>query len=571
MLNYTEPDSVVRYWDPPSGTDRKGFEMPDAHDETYDVVVVGSGAAAFSTALGAADEGLSVVMIESTDQWGGNTSMSGGGLWLPNNPLMRREGAADSREEALEYMLATIGEPGPASSRARIEAFIDGVDDFVLTAERHGMRFMRDPDYPDYYPELPGGKIGRAVEGMNFDVRRLGEWAATQRGVVPIPVRTNDVWLLGRAWSTPGGFVRGAQFVFRTLGGLVRGKKLVGLGGALAAHFAHAVLVDARVPLRLNSPATGLLTEGERVVGVRVGDGSTVLRARRGVMLGAGGFESNQEWRHRYQDVTGYTSGNPGNLGGPIAIAHDLGAALDYMEDAWWGASLAPYQEGPVMGFLVGERALPYMMIVDGQGRRFANEAESYIDLGHHMNAHDRGGDYWMINDARYNRRYFRTFSIQPGLMKGMAAKGLLARADTLEDLAGRIGVPAGNLRTTVERFNGFARTGRDQDFGKGDSAYDRYYGDPTVRPNSCLGPLTKGPFTAYKLVPGDLGTKGGLVTDVDARVLREDGSVIEGLYAAGNTTASVMGHTYPGPGSTIAPASVFGLRGARHMAASQQ
>lgn len=543
--------------------------MSKIKDDTYDVVVVGSGAAAFATALGALDENLSVIMVESTEQWGGNTSMSGGGLWLPNNPLMKREGAGDSRQEALEYMLATIGEPGPASSRERIEAFIDGVDDFVTTAERYGMEFMRDSDYPDYYPELPGGKIGRAIEGKNFDAKELGEWAASQRGVVPLPVRTNDVWLLGRAWSTPAGFMRGAQFVFRTLGGLVRGKKLIGLGGALAAHFAHAVLVKGKGQLLLNTTAVGLVTEEDRVVGVRVrdGHGERTLRARRGVMLGSGGFESNQEWRSTYQNVTGHTSGSPGNLGLPIEFAQQLGAAVDYMDDAWWGASLAPSQKGATSGFLVGERSLPYMMIVDSQGKRFANEAESYIDLGHHMNDHDRGGDYWMITAGPYNRRYFRTFSIQPRLLKGMENEGLKATARTLHELAGKIGINPDNLRATVERFNGFARTGIDQDFHKGNSAYDRYYGDPTVRPNPCLAPLEKGPFTAYKLVVGDLGTKGGLVTDTKARVLREDGSAIEGLYAAGNTTATVMGRTYPGPGSTIGPASVFGLLGARHMA----
>ena len=545
--------------------------MPATQNDRYDVIVVGSGAAAFSTVLGAVDEGLSVIMVESTEQWGGNTSMSGGGLWLPNNPLMKREGAADSREEALQYMLKTIGEPGPASSQERIEAYIDSIEDFVITAERHGMEFMRDPDYPDYYPELPGGKIGRAIEGMNFDVKKLGEWKDTQRGVVPIPVRTNDVWLLGRAWSTPAGFIRGAQFVFRTIGGLVRGKTLVGLGGALAAHFANATLVKKNVPLLLNTPAIGLETEGDRVVGVRVKENGRerVIYANKGVMLGAGGFESNQEWRKKYQNVTGYTSGNPGNLGRPIEFAQELGAAVDYMDDAWWGGSLAPFDDGPAGGFLVGERALPYMMIVDGQGKRFANEAESYIDLGHHMNDHDRGGDFWMITSGPYNKRYFRTFSIQPGLMKGMAEKGLKHSAKNIDELAGKIGVPAANLRETVDRISGFARTGIDQDFHKGDSAYDRYYGDPTVRPNPCLGPMDKGPYNAYKIVAGDLGTKGGLVTDVDSRVLREDGTVIEGLYAAGNTTATVMGHTYPGPGSTIGPASVFGLRGARHMAKS--
>ncbi|MFT0848050.1 FAD-binding protein [Actinomycetaceae bacterium L2_0104] len=546
--------------------------MSATENETYDVVVVGSGAAAFATALGAVDEGLSAIMVESTDQWGGNTSMSGGGLWMPNNPLMKREGAGDSREEALQYMLTTIGEPGPASSRERIEAFIDSVKDFVSTAERHGMEFMRDTDYPDYYPELPGGKIGRAIEGQNFDVKKLGVWANTQRGVVPLPVRTNDVWLLGRAWSTPAGFMRGAEFVFRTIGGFARGKKLVGLGGALAAQFAYAVLVKGKVPLLLEAPAVGLVTENDRVVGVRITteSGERILRARRGVMLGAGGFESNQEWRKKYQNVTGYTSGNPGNLGRPIEFAQEIGAAVDYMDDAWWGASLAPFQEGPVPAFLVGERSLPYMMIVDSQGKRFANEAESYIDLGHHMIEHDRGGDYWMITAGPYNKRYFRTFSIQPGLSKGMEEKGLKFKAKTLDELAAKIGVDRDNLRSTVARFNGFARTGIDQDFHKGDSAYDRYYGDPTVRPNPCLAPLEKGPFAAYKVVAGDLGTKGGLLTDKDARVLREDGSVIAGLYAAGNTTASVMGHTYPGPGSTIAPASVFGLRGARRMAAER-
>jgi len=532
-------------------------------------VVVGSGAAAFATALGAVDEGLSVIMAESTDQWGGNSSMSGGGLWLPNNPLMRREGAGDSREEALEYMERTIGEPGPASSKERQAAYVDGIEDFVLTAERHGMRFMRATDYADYYPELPGGKIGRLLEVPGFDAKLLGDWAATQRGAVPLPIRTDDLWLLERAWSTPGGFARGAQFVFRTIASLASGKKTLGLGGALAGSFAHAILVKARVPLLLSTPATGLVTEDGRVVGVRVQgpQGEKVLRGRRGVMLGSGGFEFNQEWRQKYQGVTGYSSGDPGNLGQPIEFAHELGGALDYMEDAWWGATLAPFAEGPAGGFLVGERALPFSIMVDAQGKRFANEAESYVDLGHHMLDHDRGGAYWLLTETRYDRRYFKTFSIQPGLATGMAEKGLLHRAGSLHELAAKIGVDPATLSATVDRFNGFTRTGKDQDFHRGDSAYDRYYGDPAIRPNNNLAPLERGPFTAYKVVVGDLGTKGGLVTDVHARVLREDGSVIEGLYAAGNTTAAVMGHTYPGPGSTIGPASVFGLLGARHMA----
>lgn len=543
--------------------------MASGQAEIFDVVVVGSGGAAFATALGAIDEGLSAVMVESTDKWGGNTAMSGGGMWLPNNPLMKRDGAGDSREEAIEYMLETIGEPGPASSLERIEAYVDSVDDFVLTAEKHGMSFMRSKDYPDYYPELPGGKIGRAIEGTNYDLKENGKWSDSQRNAMPLPIRTDDVWLLSRAWSTPAGFMRGAQFVFRALGGVVRGKKLTGIGGALMAQFAKAVLINGNVPLHLSTPAVGLELDGDRVVGVRVKDsgGERVIRARRGVMLAGGGFESNQEWRKKYQNVTGYTSGAPGNQGKPIEMAMDIGASTDYMDDSWWGASLAPHEEGGDPSFLVGERSLPYSMIVDANGKRFANEAESYVDLGHHMLEHDRDGAFWLLTSGPYNKRYFRTFSIMPGVMKGMEQKGLLHKANSIAELAKKINVDPRTLQGTVDRFNGFAKTGIDQDFQKGNSAYDRYYGDPTVRPNPCLGSFEKGPYTAYRLVPGDLGTKGGLVTDTESRVLREDGSVIEGLYAAGNTSAAVMGHTYPGPGSTIGPAAVFGLRAARHMA----
>lgn len=543
--------------------------MATKQDETFDIVVVGSGAGAFATALGAVDEGLSVAMVESTDKWGGNSAMSGGGLWMPNNPLMKRDGAGDSREEAIEYMKITIGEPGPASSEERIEAFVDGVEDWVLTAEKHGMEFIRAKEYPDYYPELPGGKIGRAIECTNINLKENGEWSDTQRDAMPLPLRTDDIWLLGRAWSTPAGFIRGAQFVFRTIGGLATGKKKTGLGGALMANYANAVLVNGDATLYLNTPAVDLVKDGDRVVGVKVDgpEGQRVIYARLGVMLAGGGFESNQEWREKYQGVEGFTSGAPGNLGGPIQMAMDAGAAIDYMDDAWWGGSLPPYEPGAKVPFMVGERSLPYMMFVDSQGKRFVNEAESYIDLGHHMIEHDRGGDFWMLTAGPYNKRYFRTFSIQPGVIKGLTEKGMIVKADTIEELAEKINVDPKTLTQTVDRFNGFAKTGIDHDFHKGDSAYDRYYGDPTIKPNPCLGAFEHGPYTAYKFVTGDLGTKGGAVTDADARVLREDGSVIEGLYATGNNTASVMGHTYPGPGSTIGPASVFGLRGARHMA----
>ncbi|MCA0295322.1 MAG: FAD-dependent oxidoreductase [Actinobacteria bacterium] len=542
-------------------------------DEERDLVVAGTGVAALSAAITAADAGLSVLVLESTDRWGGSSAMSGGGLWLPNNALMQRDGVGDSREEALDYLEATVGEAGPAASRERKEAFVDGVAGFVDLAERHGVRFARATDYPDYYPELPGGKIGRAVEVEPFDVHRIGEWWQTSRGQdgVPAPVKTDDFWLLSRAWSTPSGLVRGAQVVFRVLGTLARRQQCVGMGAAVTASLLDVAL-RLGVQVRLSSPVEELIVEDGRVAGVRTTTGGLTrrIRATRGVVLGGGGFDHNAEWRERYQGVDGTaSSGSRGNLGTAIEVAQGIGAAVDLMDDAWWGGSVPAVSPGGSAAFMVSERSMPFSLIVDAGGERFANESESYVDLGHHMlaRAETVPGTCWMITDARHARRYLRSYALDPRAVKAMTEAGVLVKAPTLADLAVRIGVDARRLARTVERFNGFCRSGVDADFGRGNSAYDRYYGDPLVRPNPNLGPLEKGPFTAVQVVPGDLGTKGGLVTDACARVLRDDGTVIDGLYAAGNNSASVMGRTYPGPGSTLGPAAVFGHLAARHAA----
>lgn len=538
-------------------------------DYTFDVVVVGTGAAGLATAMGAADDGLTAVLLESTDKWGGSTAMSGGGAWLPNNPLMQRDEVRDSREEALTYLDACVGEVGRASTKERKEAFVDGVEDLVRTAERFGITFARAKDYPDYYPELPGGKIGRAIEVKPFDSKQLGEWWDSLRGAMPIPAMTNDVWLLGRAWSSLSGMVRGAQVVGRAAGGAITGKRLIGIGNAWAGAFCRGVVIERGIPMWLKTPLQELIVTDGRVVGVRAVRGGKAISigANRGVMLAGGGFESNPEMREKYQGVSGAPSGNPGNVGGPIEAAGTVGAAMELMDDAWWGASLDAPPDGGV-SFLVGERSMPHSLMVDSQGRRFANESESYVDLGHHMLEHDEGkGPYWLITDGPYALKYFRTFAMDPRALKAMREAGIIVKGKTLDDLAKAIGVEAATLHGTVQRFNGFARAGIDGDFGRGNSAYDRYYSDPNIHPNPNLAPLERGPFTAYRVVLGDLGTKGGVVTDVFGRALREDGSVIEGLFAAGNNSASVMGRTYPGPGSTIGPAAVFGLISARFMA----
>jgi 3-oxosteroid 1-dehydrogenase len=224
-------------------------------------------------------------------------------------------------------------------------------------------------------------------------------------------------------------------------------------------------------------------------------------------------------------------------------------------------------------GFLLAERSLPHGFIVDRSGKRFMNESESYVDAGHHTYQRNRTVEAipaYLVIDSRHRRRYPFGFNL-PGITPKKALEsGYLVKAGSLEELAGKLGIDPAGLHETAARFAEFARTGEDEDFHRGDSAYDRFYSDPRVTPNPNLGAVAKPPFYAAKVYPGDLGTKGGLLTDEHARVLREDGSVITGLYAAGNTSASVMGRTYPGPGATIGPAMTFGYVGGKHAAAKE-
>ncbi|MEV4112699.1 FAD-dependent oxidoreductase [Nonomuraea sp. NPDC049695] len=544
--------------------------MTDHWDRTVDVLVAGSGAAGLAAAITAAAAELDVLVVESTARWGGTTSISGGGLWMPANPLMLRDGVPDSAEEALRYMDEVIAETGPASSPERRRAYVDTAPEVVAFLGRKGVRWRRSPDYPDYYPDRPGGKVGRAIEAAPFNTKLLGDFYASARSKesgIPVPLMTDDVWLLSRAWSTPSGFVRGARFVFRTLGQFAAGKRPAGVGGALASSLMHVVR-SQQTPVWLSAPVTDLITEDGAVVGAVVDkDGRKQnVRARRAVVLAAGGFANNAEWRRKHHGIPGYSSAPEGDQGTAIEAGVRAGGALALMDDAWWGASLLN-PDGKAM-FLVSERSFPFSIIVDANGERFTNESASYIDVGHAMLEHDVAGPMWMVSDVRHTRRYLNSALV--GQTKKWMKAGLLIQAPSLQTLAEGMGVEPARFRAAVERFNGFARTGVDEDFGRGRTVYDNYYGDPRVKPNPNLGPLEKGPFRAVRVYPGDLGTKGGLLTDEHARVLREDGTVIPGLYAAGNTTASVMGRTYPGPGSTIGPAVVFGYRAARHAAAGQ-
>ncbi|MFF5992461.1 3-oxosteroid 1-dehydrogenase [Prauserella flavalba] len=547
------------------------------HSAEFDVVVVGSGAAGMTAALAAADAGLDVVVIEKAARFGGSTARSGGGVWIPGNEALRAAGVTDTPEDARRYLEAIVGDVVPAERR---QAYLDHGADVVAFVHKHTpLRLTWVRDYSDYHPEAPGGRPGgRSVEPLPLDGKVLGDELANleppySAPPLGVPITQADYRWLSLLARHPRGIARLLRLGLRGLAGRLTGKRLLSMGQALAAGL-RAGLLRADVPVWLSTPMTGLQSEHGVVTGVLARrDGREVLlRARRGVVLASGGFEHNDQLRQKYQRQpigTKWTVGAVGNTGDGITAGLQLGATVDLMDDAWWGPSM-PLTGGP--WFALAERSRPGCILVNTRGERFVNESAPYVEAVHAMYGPGEGPAHniptWLVFDQRYRNRYMFTGLGPRQPLPGRWFKaGIAAKAATLEALAERIEVPAGALTATVERFNAFARRGVDEDFGRGASAYDHYYGDPRNKPNPSLGPLARAPFYAVKIVPGDLGTKGGLVTDVHARVLREDGTAIEGLYAAGNTSSAVMGRTYAGPGATIGPAMVFGYLAARHLA----
>lgn len=540
--------------------------------QEYDIVVVGSGAGGMTAAITAARKGASVVVIEKAACYGGSSARSGGGVWIPNNDVLNAAGVQDTPEAARTYLHSIIGDDVPAD---RIDTYIDRGPEMLAFIQKHSaLELQWVPGYSDYYPEAPGGRVGgRSVEPKPFDGRRLGADLATlepdyARAPKNFVITQADYKWLNLLMRNPRGPLRAAKVGARFVWANLTKKNLLVRGQALMAGL-RVGLRDANVPLLLDTALTDLVVEHGVVRGVKVTANGTdsIIRAHKGVILASGGFEHNDEMRRTHQRApigTEWTVGAKANTGDGIRAGRAAGGALDFMDDAWWGPSF-PLTGGP--WFALSERSLPGCMMVNADGRRFVNESAPYVEATHAMYGGKNGrGDgpgenipCWMILDQRYRNRY--TFAgITPGqpFPKRWLKAGVMVKADTLPELAEQIDVPVRNLAETVERFNGFARTGKDEDFGRGESEYDHYYGDPRNKPNPSLAEIGKAPFYAIKVVPGDLGTKGGLVTDVDGRVLREDGSAIDGLYAAGNASSPVMGHTYAGPGATIGPAMTF-------------
>lgn len=541
-------------------------------DHEVDLLIVGSGGGGMTAALAAHDAGLSTLVVEKAKRYGGSTAISGGGIWVPNNPTLRRAGHDDSRESIRSYLDALT--EGKVAAE-RLDAYVDhGPAAMELLARSRWWKLTWTKGYSDYHPEWDGGRpLGRSVEPKPFDTRKLGEDERFQRpnsmsgplGLWITSADYRDLAMVKRTWR---GRWRSVVAAWRVSSNVVRRRHMATGGRALVARLRMA-LKDAGIPLWLSTPMTALVVEDDRVVGIEVRREGAVqrIRGRRGVLLACGGFDHEPGMRETYLAEGGradHSLGARENTGDGIRAGLRLGAAVDFMDDAWWMPSVE-HPSGVTVP-LVSERAIPGQVIVSTDGRRFTNEASPYVNYVHDQ-LEGKHVVTWCVMDARARARY-PFAQILPGapFPQSFYASGLVHRAESLRELARAIGVHEDNLVRTIERFNGFARSGVDEDFGRGRSAYDRYYGDPNLR-NPNLDVIDKAPFYAIRLQIGDLGTKGGLVCDEHSRVLREDGTVIAGLYATGNASASVMANEYAGPGATIGPSMVFGYVAARHAA----
>jgi 3-oxosteroid 1-dehydrogenase len=550
-------------------------------DHSVDLLIVGSGAGAMTAAIRAHDRGASTLMLEKTALYGGSSAMSGGSLWIPQNLYMAAAGVDDSAAEALAYLEHITRGTVP---REKLVRYVDTAPEMLRYLVEHTHLKMQSMlTYADYYPEAPGGKPGgRSIEPEHFDARLLGEEfdrlrePALQELVVGrmSMTATEAHHVLAR----PPGWIKLTMSMMARywldVGGRMKGKRdrCLSLGNALIGMLLRSVM-DRKIPIWLDSGAKELLVEDGRVVGVLADrDGKAVrVRAEKAVLLAAGGFESNPEMRKKYlPDPTdaSWTTANPGNMGDAIKMGMELGAGIDLMDDAWWGPTTVVPGEARAR-MLVIEKGLPGSIFVNKRGKRFVNEATPYNDICKAMYANGTGDGpsvpAYMVFDSNYRKKYpcgpMLPASQQPdwALPKPLKSTGYLKKADSLAALAAEIGVDREGLEASVAKMNEYARTGTDPEFHRGESLFDKYYGDDNVKPNSCLAPITTPPFYAIEIYAGDLGTKGGLKTDVDARVVKDSGEVIPGLYAIGNCSASVMGPTYPGAGGTMGPAMTFG------------
>lgn len=546
--------------------------------ESYDFVIVGSGGASMCAALLAKEAGLDVVILEKQDKVGGSTGFSGGLWWVPNNPVMKRAGVEDSAEMAEQYFRSVVDFVGKGTTPERRAAFIEQAPEMIAFLESQGMLFEYADGWSDYYDDRPGGQPrGRSLVAKPFDINALGPWKdklSLYAPFRPFPFGSFllvQMMMFMRSWPARAIL---ARLIATIVGNKIMGRDVVASGGSVQGRML-AMTLARDIPIVTGFASDRLIEQDGRVVAVegfyqgrRAG-----VRARTGILLNTGGFSRSEELRQAWQrkpTSAQWTNANPGDTGEMLVEAIRIGGATENLDTAVWVlSSLNPdlsLPEGAVdktgksYPFMHNaDIGAPHLIMVDRHGQRYINESQSYMEQGETMYAHDAVPTF-AVFDQRHMSRYVWGPTVPATKpVKAWLKSGYLVKADSVAELAHRTGIDPAGLAEQISRFNHYARTGVDEEFNRGGRAYDRWRGDPTVKPNPCLGAIAKAPFYAVRLYPADVGTFGGLVTDEHARVLRDDGSIIEGLYAAGNCTSSVMGRSYPGAGASISASFAFG------------
>jgi 3-oxosteroid 1-dehydrogenase len=546
--------------------------------ESFDFVIVGSGGGSMCAALMMRSAGKSAVVLEKTDMVGGTTSISGGVMWIPNNRFMRVDGVKDSEEQAMAYLDAVVGDHDdtPGAKRAKRLAYVRQSNEMLEFLISRGIKFRRNRYWPDYY-DAPGSSApGRTVSAQLFDINRLGEWKDKMRPfALPLPAYLDEAMgslaNIKRSWAARGVLLK---VMGRAIGAKLKGQRLVTGGNAIQGQMVEAAL-KAGVDIRLSSPVKRIVVEDGRAVGVIVEKGGAEQRidARLGILINAGGYARNQQMLDRY--IPGMSAENtnvaPGDTGEMIEAGGQIGAALVQMDGFIGGqVSLPPGSEGsPHKPMVQGDMAKPHAIVVDPGGDRFVSESSNYTDFTRALlerNKQKPSIPSWMVFDSQYIDTYMLVGTMA-GTKKPQAwyDAGYLHQGNSIEELATSLGIDPAKLRATVDRFNEFARGGHDEDFHRGDSAFDKFVGDSLTK--TTLGTVEKGPFYAIPVYPGDVGTFGGMLTDEYARVLREDGSPIPGLYATGTSAASVMGKASPAAGVNVGQSFTWGYVAAKHAA----
>jgi succinate dehydrogenase/fumarate reductase flavoprotein subunit len=571
--------------------------MPDRSPSSplhCDLLVIGSGAGGLAAAVTAAHLGLRVIVAEKDPQYGGTTAWSGGWMWLPRNPLAVEAGIVEAIDEPLNYLRHELGE---RFDEARARAFLEAVPAMVQFFRTNtALRFIDGNAIPDFHGRTPHASLGgRSLCAAPFDGRRLGARIAELKP--PLPETT--LWGMGiasgaelrhflNAMRKPASFWYVTKRVLAHWKDLLlhrRGMRLVN-GNALVAALAASAF-EAGVEIRTASPARRLLRDGERVTGavLTTPEGPVEVHASRGVLLACGGFPHDTERKrallpHAPTGTDHWSAASRGNTGDGLRLGESAGGRVgsDGLQAAALApVSLVPQRDGTFAHFphLI-ERAKPGLIMVRADGRRFANEADSYHDVMQALIAATPAGQpvqAWLVCDHGFMRHYgLGAAKPAPMPLGPMLANGYVKRGRTLAELAHACGIAADGLERTVQRYNAMALKGHDEDFAKGETPYNRMQGDAPFAaeqgwPNPCMGPIERGPFYAVRVVAGSLGTFSGLKVNAQAQVLDAQGATIPGLYAGGNDMDSLMAGHYPAGGITLGPAMTFGWIAAHHAA----